>query len=271
MEKTNKYSPSHPQLKPLVSAIVFWRRSPKNKSIRFALPNNIGGFGFTLSGDLYVKRDSGFKKMPRFGTRNILDKSSEIKTTGNFLNISIRFKIPYGLWVFSKISMDVVYKKESFSLIEAFDKKTLEFLRKKLIAAKTDKKKLEVIETFLTSRIINSCPELLLKIVSAIHESRGTENVAQLAKKFSTTERTINRHFNKYIGINPIEYINLIRFRSVINASNYSKEDPFGTALDAGYYDQSHFIKHFKEFSRVTPSQYFNSELNNKLSDFYNL
>ena len=42
-------------------------------------------------------------------------------------------------------------------------------------------------------------------------------------------------------------------------------------AIDTGYYDQSHFIKHFKAFSTQTPSQFFENNSSEKVSDFYNL
>jgi len=164
--------------------------------------------------------------------------------------------------------MNLVYEKEGFSLIDIFGKREIESITKKLLSTKTDRKKLEIIEDFLVAKMVNTCPPLLTDIVNSIHKSNGGHNVAELAKQFSTSERTINRYFNKYVGINPIEYINLIRFRSVINSKG---DDPFTNALEAGYYDQSHFIKHFKEFSKVTPSRFFNSGANNDLSDFYNL
>ena len=263
--------PSHPLLKQMVSAIVFWRRSADNNDIQTFLPNNICGFGFTLSGELLVKNERDFEKMPPFGTRNIFERSSEVTTSGDFLNISVRCIIPNGLCIFTKMPMNIVYENHSFSLDDIFQNKEMNDIREQLLNAGNDVSRLEILEAFLLKRIINSHPPILAGIIKFIHDSRGLFNVAHIARHFSTTERTVQRYFNKYIGISPNAYVNLIRFRAVLGMSTDSDNDMLGKALEAGYYDQSHFIKHFKEFARVTPGRYFSEHHKDDVSDFYNL
>lgn len=94
MESIVSYKPSNPLLIDKVSSIVFWRRSADFNNSTILLPNNICGFGFTLSGDLFVKNNSDFQIMPSFGARNtIIKKPSEIKTSGDFLNTGVSPKI----------------------------------------------------------------------------------------------------------------------------------------------------------------------------------
>ena len=270
MESVDKYIPSHPLLKQKVASIVFWRRTEDEKNPAVFLPNNICGFGFTLSGSLLVKNDEEFQEMPAFGTRNTLQKPSEILTKGDFLNISVRLVIPNGLSLFTKIPMHLVYEKEAFSLTDIFNENEINSLVEKLYEAKTDSQKVVVLESFIVDKIINPMPEIFIGIITSIHLSKGHITVSQLSKQFYVSERSINRYFNKYVGINPNVYINLIRFRAVIDLQN-TNSNILHHALDVGYYDQSHFIKHFKEFSTVTPSQFFSLNSDNSLSDFYNI
>lgn len=270
MESIHKYFPSHPLLQQAVQSIVFWRRSADHTEIQSFLPNNICGFGLTLSGHFYVKKNDAFEKMPVFGTRNLLDQASEVKTSGDFLNIAVRLTIPNGLCLFTKIPMNEVYQLSAFSLDAIFKDREIAELREKLMEADNDSRKLNILELFLISKIIRGFPPILANIVSHIQQSGGLINVTTLVREFAISERSINRYFNTYIGINPIAYINLIRFRAIINLSPSSHEGLLSNALNAGYYDQSHFIKHFKQFCKLTPGEFFLMNKNTLLSDFYN-
>ena len=258
-------------LKKAISAIVFWRRSADEKKESIFLPNNIGGMGFTLSGNLYVRTDGDYSQMPAFGTRNTITKPSEVKTSGNFFNISVRLVVPNALYLFTKIPVNTIYEQESVDLEHIFEKRALNELNDRLLETDTDLQRLHIIETFLWQRIINSCPPMLTVVIEFINETKGVYNLEVIAKRFSITERTINRYFNRFIGISPSQYIQLIRFRSVINKRDIKDKNFLNIALDAGYYDQSHFIKHCKEFSKVTPRKFYEMFEKRDLSDFYNL
>jgi AraC-like DNA-binding protein len=271
MESIKKYIPSHPLLRQKIAAIVFWRRSADEITSSIFLPNNICGFGFTLSGDLLVKNTSDFQIMPQYGTRNTLNKPSEIKTQDDFFNVSLRLVIPNGLSLFTKIPMDRIYEEDAISLTDVFKPIEIVLLGEKLAEAKTDELRVALIENFLMTKITCNAPVVFEFMIEAIHRANGHITVQQLAKQFDISERTIHRYFNKYIGVNPNEYINLIRFRSVLALTENSSDSILNHALDVGYYDQSHFIKHFKEFSSVTPKQFFELKNSNSLSDFYNI
>lgn len=70
--------------------------------------------------------------------------------------------------------------------------------------------------------------------------------------------RQMRRLFNFYIGTTPKAFSKVVRFQYILNAkpSKQSlKENKF--YFDVGFYDQAHFIKHFKTFYGVTPSEAF--------------
>ena len=271
MESIISYNVSNPLLIDKISSIVFWRRSANFNESTVFLPNNICGFGFTLSGDLLVKNKNDFQIMPKYGTRNTLMKPSEIKTSGDFLNISVRLKIPNGLWLFTKTPMHVIYQEAATSLHDIFTDQEINDLVDSLIEATNDDDKIKILELFLVSKLIVCHPTELVSIINKIHNTKGQCNVAQMAAFFSVSERTIHRLFNKFVGVSPINYINLIKFRTFLQHSSNSNHHFIQAAIDSGYYDQSHCIKHFKAFSTQTPSQFFENTISEKVSDFYNL
>ncbi|MBC9795078.1 AraC family transcriptional regulator [Sinomicrobium sp. FJxs] len=68
--------------------------------------------------------------------------------------------------------------------------------------------------------------------------------------------RQLRRIFNYYIGTTPKAFSNVVRFQHILNAmpSRLSlKEDKL--YFDLGFFDQAHFIKNFKTFYGVTPSE----------------
>lgn len=270
MQSIKKIKPHHPLLLGKVEAIIFWRRSNKLTASELFLPNNICGLGFTLSGELYVKYNNEFVLMPVFGTRNTLEKPSEIKTTGDFLNISIRLALPTTISIFTKVPLNELYENSYFSLTDIFSEMETSLVIEQLLEKDSDEEKQTVMENFLVKKLIENTNFKLSEIINFIHSANGNISVYDLSKLFTISERTIHRYFNRYVGINPIHYINLIKFRSIINLSQSQNLNLLDEALQVGYYDQSHFIKHFKGFTSLTPKQFFELKNITVLSDFYN-
>lgn len=78
-----------------------------------------------------------------------------------------------------------------------------------------------------------------------------------LAKVAQVSKYYLIRKFNECYGLSPHQYITNLRI-------NYSKKllkknkKIADIAIDSGFYDQSHFIKCFKEYTGVTPMNYKN-------------
>ena len=83
-------------------------------------------------------------------------------------------------------------------------------------------------------------------------------NMSEIAARRFTTSKTINRYFNRVIGISPKEYFSIVRSRTALTAWTANKKtfEP----NNFGYYDMSHFYKEMVKFTGAAI---------NKLSDFY--
>ena len=70
--------------------------------------------------------------------------------------------------------------------------------------------------------------------------------------------KQFGRIFNIHVGMMPKEYVRIVRFqKSMFMLQNHCK-DYAEIAYCCGYSDQSHFIRDFRQFSGVTPSQITN-------------
>ncbi|TXJ23716.1 MAG: AraC family transcriptional regulator [Chitinophagaceae bacterium] len=69
--------------------------------------------------------------------------------------------------------------------------------------------------------------------------------------------RQFERNFKEFAGFSPKLYSRIIRFQSAIEQYGQTGKSLTEIAYDCGYYDQSHFIHDFKEFSGLHPRHYF--------------
>ena len=70
--------------------------------------------------------------------------------------------------------------------------------------------------------------------------------------------RQLRRIFNYYIGTTPKTFSKVVRFQNILKAKPSSQSLKKNKLFyDVGFYDQAHFIKDFKNFYGVTPTQAF--------------
>ena len=95
------------------------------------------------------------------------------------------------------------------------------------------------------------------KAIQIILEKRGHLDLAQDLQT-GLSPRQLRRIFNHYIGTTPKAFCNVVRFQHILNAkpSRQSLKDN-KLYFDLGFFDQAHFIKQFKTFYGVTPSEAF--------------
>ncbi len=70
------------------------------------------------------------------------------------------------------------------------------------------------------------------------------------------SRRQLQRLFNQYIGDTPKAFSKVIRFQHILKAQLSAQNlEPDKLFYSAGYYDQAHFIKEFKNFYGQTPGK----------------
>ncbi len=89
-------------------------------------------------------------------------------------------------------------------------------------------------------------------------------NIERMAKKYNKTSFQLIRAFKAHTGLTPIAYLILIRLNKAkkLLASGNTLID---TALECGFFDQSHFANCFKKYFGVSPKQYSENFSNLKI------
>jgi AraC-like DNA-binding protein len=145
--------------------------------------------------------------------------------------------------------------------------KRQQFLEAMFFAQSFDEKIKAFMDYYLTPehrQIENpNCLKIFLK--NEIIRSNGNLKLYDLSQMTGYSERYLNMKVHEDFGMNPKNLIRFIRFQKAI--SNLT--DTIGytrcidTALESGYFDQSHFINEFKKFSGSTPTIYLDHLMDN--------
>jgi AraC-like DNA-binding protein len=78
-----------------------------------------------------------------------------------------------------------------------------------------------------------------------------------LAAELGMSSRYFIATFREQVGLTPKAYGRIRRFQAALRRIHGKREiDWVTTALECGYYDQSHFIRDFRSFSGITPGAY---------------
>jgi AraC-like DNA-binding protein len=94
-------------------------------------------------------------------------------------------------------------------------------------------------------------------VAQVLAGSRHDWRVDQLVRDSSYSHRGFIALFRQATGCSPKRYARLLRFQALLMALRATPAKPLGElALDAGYSDQAHMNREFREFAGVTPQQY---------------
>lgn len=111
---------------------------------------------------------------------------------------------------------------------------------------------------------INRYKDLKKYILNNIMQTAGKIKINELAETTGYSVRYINKIFSQEFGLSPKVFCKLMRFQYLLSTLNELDKDMFESnlaqiSMELGYYDQSHMIKDFYEFTNTTPKMYIKS------------
>lgn len=181
----------------------------------------------------------------------------KLKGTGKVLGIKFR---PGAFYPFYQQPVSG-FTDGTLAFTDAFDE-DLQIIESDILKQEENEKMAAKAESFL----LNYLPEedtnihRVNKIIEFVINEPSVHKVGDLSDHFNVSKRTLQRLFKKYVGVSPKWIIQRYRIHEAAEklASGLSKNWP-QLALNLGYFDQSHFIKDFKQIVGRTPKDYLDN------------
>lgn len=233
-------------------------------------------------GDNYSQIKNGQKKIVKgshiIGIRKHTLKISQTDKQNFF---SVRFKLG---GIYPLINIPIYDIANEFLELDLLRNNNFNELEEKLYEAGTASKRIEIMETYLLRKIYNksyeaynfvdACKKFLLRNPSL--------DIKTLADKFGTNYKNLERKFQKVIGLTPSELLKIRRFNNAVFSMYSCKYNSLtDIAYKCGYFDQSHFIREFKQLTAFSPKEFLKEQfiivqviqpaLAERLSKMYNL
>lgn len=144
--------------------------------------------------------------------------------------------------------------------LEDLNRKAFADLEDKILSTPDDALCIQLIETFLLNRL-RLCKEYnykrMAEAVGMINKLEKDLSVPFLAESICLSKKQFQRIFNEYIGLSPKEFMRIVRFhKALFTLQNDPSMNFTRLACECDYYDQSHLIREFKQFSGYTPREY---------------
>ncbi len=135
-------------------------------------------------------------------------------------------------------------------------------LEEKMMLAINNNVRLKIITEFLEGKLakLKKQPPGVFETIKYIIQTNGITNVEELAKQNFRSTRQFERNFKQFAGFNPKLFSRIIRFQNALREYDNKGKSLTDIAYACGYYDQSHFIHDFKEFSGHNPKEYFSGK-----------
>jgi AraC-like DNA-binding protein len=132
-------------------------------------------------------------------------------------------------------------------------------LAERMAAASGVDQRVALVEEFLRERWPAPDPQVQVvqRIVAALLHDRTNARVDDATEIFNINPRTLQRLFQRYVGVSPKWVLRRYRLHEAAAALAREQHRPWAeVAADLGYFDQSHFIRDFTAAIGMTPVAY---------------
>lgn len=190
----------------------------------------------------------------------------------------VRFKLG-GTYPFFKIPVHLF--SNGFHTLQDLFGNEFRILEEQLANIPSNEKRVEYIENYLLKKMLD-IPRDYSFVKNCYRELLRSPSVYDLSRRLKSNYKTLERKFLSIYGLTPREIMKISRFnKAVLSMYSCRYSSLTGVAYDCGYYDQSHFIREFRQLTGFTPGEFLKEQftivqviqpaLADRLSKSYNL
>ena len=138
-----------------------------------------------------------------------------------------------------------------------------EEVEERIMLCNSLKERIQIITEFIERKLKNVLTESknIISAVNYIISSKGIIDIPELIESHFLSQRQFERKFKELTGFSPKMFSRIVRFEECISKAVSGRQSLTELTFASGYYDQSHMIKDFREFSGNSPKSYFSEDL----------
>ena len=244
------FVPSAP-LRPFVEKYLVVRS--QDGMVNRLLPSSAPVLAVRLHGAVSHLTGGEAQELPRTGISGIADEPRTVRYAPGSATLLVLFRDggAAGFWnaPMNELRGNTVALENLSSTAEVQE------LEDKLSEA-SDRSRIALVEAFLLTQRTGSEDRLVSEAVRRIRAARGRLTNRQLLEGLPVNLDSLEKRFRRRVGTSPKRFARIIRVRSLIDG--YSPEVTLtDAAYQAGYYDQSHFIRDFRSLTGQAPREFF--------------
>jgi AraC-like DNA-binding protein len=178
--------------------------------------------------------------------------------TGTFV---VRFQ-PNGFLPFASLPIKEM-ENTAIPLHRLFGKDGEE-IGERILSANATAERIKIIEAFLFNRLADrqTIDTIVQSTIETILSANGQFSVNELSKQNNINRRQLTRKFSSAIGLSPKQLSKTIRIQATLKTLLTKEVTSLADlAYENEYFDQAHFIKDFKEFTGLTPKEFYGDNL----------
>jgi AraC-like DNA-binding protein len=128
--------------------------------------------------------------------------------------------------------------------------------RERLLEVPRLDRRLELFERLLMARLVRG-RGVHPVVAAALKSLRLTADIRRVVDDSGYSHRHFTALFREGVGLAPKRYCRVVRMQRALDLASRAPGASWAAlALDAGYCDQAHFIREFRELAGTTPSAY---------------
>ncbi|MEV4253717.1 helix-turn-helix domain-containing protein [Spirillospora sp. NPDC049652] len=171
--------------------------------------------------------------------------------------LGVHFK-PWGLSPF--VDFPAAELRDRWVPVDAVWRRAVDRIRNRVGEVASPAEALRLLEDELRSRLVEAPAhglDLARRTGRRLETSHGAIPVGALAAAAGVSGNHLAAQFKAHVGVTPKRMARIYRFaRLILSVDARGPVDWPRLALAAGYFDQAHFSREFKDFTGHTPTQY---------------
>jgi AraC-like DNA-binding protein len=247
------------RLKPFIKCFYIFHSDAEMEFEDVVFPSGFTEIVFNLGQGSWASAVEGvYKITPQIELWGQVTKPMQVKSKGKHLILGVRF-FPHSAGYFLREDIGQ-FNNVVWDLSDVLGS-SVKILHAKLLETNDLIGRIELIEMFLLKKLsvdkkVNIRMEEIGQLLRSIKTNYTENKVSIVASQHGISSRYLHKLVYQYTGLSPKSLNKINRFQLSLKLITKKEESLTSIAYECGYFDQSHFIRDFKSFTGVTPSDY---------------